>query len=756
MIKRLVVILFLGLILPVLSYADEWRTLTDKRNVRDLLFLDGYLWLATSGGLAGFDVERKEFTSYSLLDGLAGIGISQLVADNDNGIWLLFDNRVVQRFEPENGITHTITQLSQETDISSLNDIAISEFGIHIATNRGVVLLSYEQHIDRWVVKTGYTKLGSFPVMTFANCVQIKGDKLWVGTDIGLACGDLTSAAPLTWQNYDVQSGLPGNSMIDLIELDDRILAATNGGISSWDGSSWTLFSSRADIKQFSPGNDSLRAVIRNGVITWNENDWDVNTRISTTDAAFDAFGNLWAGISNDGRSESGISLYSDSVWVNFQPEGPNTNSVDAIAFTGNGDMIFGGGRGEGEFGISRFDGTNWRRWTRPTDTEAIFSRQIQSIAIDHQGGIWAGSFGGGIARFNPDSTITFYDHSDETGARLANSEDVPSWTITPAVATDPFGNVWVVNHSASDGNTLVCIPRDYIESPSEDKEWYYFHRSLFNNFPYFERIAIDGRGRVWLASNATSTAIQSILGVYVLDPNGTPEDPSDDKSWRKLPGLNSGQVNSLAWDPAGYIWAGSVDGAYYIEADQANLADLSFSRIYSLRDVQINCVAIDPRGNRWFGTNFGVTVLDVDMFTISRTITSTFPDYLPSDNVRQIAIDPGSGWAYIATDEGTAALFTPYRDYGDKMSSLTIEPNPFNPNRGKLYFTGNSLAGSGSVKIFTPDGRLVRSLDNSQAALGWDGRDIRSNKIADGVYLLLAYNDSGNALQGKVAVIWK
>jgi len=741
--------------MPVITFADEWRILTDKRNVRDLLFLDDCLWLATSGGLTGFDVERKLFTSYSLLDGLAGVGITQLASDSDGGIWILFDNRVIQRFKHEQGITHTITQLSQETDISALNDIVIGDDGIYIATNRGIILLSYEDHIDRWVVKTGYNQLGSLPVMTTANSVLIRDNKLWVGTDLGLACGDLTSPDPLIWQNYNSLSGLSGDVIIDLIEFDNQILVSTNGGVSAWDGSDWTQFSSRTDVQRLGVGNDSLRAVIRNGVATWNGSDWGVVPRISVSSVALDTSGAIWAGIRNDGRSESGISVLSDSGWVNFQPSGPNSNSINAIDFADNGDLIFGGGRSGGEFGISRFNGSEWQRWTRPEFTQSIFSRQIRSITIDFKGGIWAGSFGGGIARFNPDSTITFYDHTAETGSRLANSVDVPNWTITPAVATDPFGNVWVVNHSANDGNTLVCIPRDYIESPVEDKEWYYFHRSLFNNFPFFERIAIDQRGRIWLASNATSTSIQSIQGVYVLDPNGTPGDPSDDTSWLKLPGLNSGQINSLAWDPAGYIWAGSVDGAYYIEADQSDLSGYSFSRVYSLRD-EINDITIDPRGNRWFGTNFGVIVLDVDMFTISRTITSNYPDYLPSDNVRQIGIDPGSGWAYIATDEGTAALFTPYRDYGEQISSLTIEPNPFNPNKGKMYFTGSSLAGSGSVNIYTPDGRLVRSLSNNQAALGWDGRDQNGQKTADGIYLLLAYNDNGDAAQGKVAVIWK
>ncbi len=757
MVKLLVGII-VGLSLTISAHADEWRMLTDKRSVRDLLYMDNKLWIASSGGLSEFDTERKTFSSWSLIDNLAGVGIQQLAPDGADAFWIAYDNRMLQRFECDGGVTHTVAQLSQESEISSLNDIAINNHGIFVATSRGVALLNYHEHITGYRVKTDYTQLGSFTTKQSVNAVGLQGDKLWVGTDIGVACGDLDSPDPLTWLNYTVDDGLSGNRVRDLIIFEDKVVIATDGGVSTWDGARWSTISQRRDLKHFILSGDTLRAYFTNGYVTWNGSDWEETSSNGITSLVLDEQGNIWTGTTNNGNTAGGVSTLSDTGWVNYLPDGPNTNSVLCFEFATNGDLLIGGGRSGGEFGLSRYIGDHWQTWTAPQYQNNFFTKQTVSIAIDHEEGIWAGSFGGGIARFNPDETITYYDGSPETGAKLAFSGEVGvlTWTITPAVATDPDGNIWVVNHSAEDGNTLVCIPNDFISSPSPEKDWYYFHRSLFNNFPYFERIAIDDRGRIWLASNANSTSVQSIIGVYVLDPNGTPDDPSDDKVWKNLSGMNSGQVNSLVWDPAGYIWAGAIDGAYYIETDRSDLDGLSFTQLYPLRDVQVNAITIDSRGNRWFGTNFGVTVLDVDLFTVRRSITTNYPDFLPAETVRAISIDPQTGWSYIATDAGTAALLTPYRDYGQSISSVTIEPNPFNPNRGVMYFTGSSLAKSASVKILTPDGRLVRNMSNNDAALGWDGRDNNGKSVADGVYLILAYNDEGQAAQGKVAVIWK
>jgi len=739
--------------------ADQWRTLTDQRDVRDIIYSEGGLWCATSGGLTGFDIEPKRFESFTNIDGLRGIGLARLAAESAGGLWLMFDNRYLQRFQPGTGVTHSVDALHNDDKLLRLNNIAIGRRGVYVAYNIGIAWICRTDY-DIWVWQDRYVHLGDFPLEEEVVAVAVEGDYLWAGTAVGIARGDLNSLAPLTWENFTTTDGLAGNGVRDIAVSEDGVFAATDGGISLWDGSGWSTVSNRRDITRLVAGGGTVLAVAGDGVYSWDCAAWPRlgTARNRITSVTADGQGRVWAGMLRDGLSAGGIALASDTGWVEYLPQGPATNLVMDMNFTREGDLLMVGGRGGGECGLSRWNGSHWQIWTAPAQSGRFYGCQSRSVSPDLDGGVWVGTFGGGIARFNPDGTVDFYDYSEETGSRLIGYEGHLNSVLASGLTTDAAGNVWVVNRSAADGNILICIPRDFIQGPRPDREWYYFHHSRINEFNYklFEHVVVDSRGRKWLAT--TDPTPSPGQGVYAFDENGTLDDSDDDRSWGPIAGMGSPQVLSLVWDPAGYIWAGSIDGVYYLNADVSDPESERFTPVYDLRDEPVNAIAIDPAGNKWFGTNHGVEIRSPLLFQyeVIRRITTEPPDMLPNQVVRSISIDPRTGWAYIGTDEGTAALLTPYRDYGPVIEEVTVEPNPFNPNDGRMIFTGSSLANDASARIYTPDGRLVRRLSHDEAAIGWNGLDDHSRRVADGIYLILTNSSDCRAGQGKVAVIWE
>ncbi len=760
MSSKLIAVILL-LIIPLLSISGvgDWHAMTGMHGAQDIVFSNGMIWCATTGGLAGFDLSEGYFDTYTHLDGLDGTGLYNLALDSVGSIWIILEKRSLQRFDPVNRrITHTVSPVRE---VNSINDMVIDQRGIYLATNVGIAKVKYFPDQDEWFWFERYTKLGTFPDQEAVTAVVIQGDFIWAGTAEGLARGDLNTPAPLTWTNYSTDNGLSGNEIRDVVVLGNHIYCATDGGTSEWDGSTWVTVSNKNDINKLIVQGDNLYAITQNGLFNWDGSNWVLvgEERQWITSSAVDNEGNTWIGLTSNNQSAGGISELSNGSWqASYLPNSPTLNNAKAFAFTDDGALLMVGGRIPGELGLNRRDGGIWRNWSRPEKTEDAFGYPSISVTVDYDNGVWLGTFGGGIANFvfNYDGsidTILFYDDSERTGGRLAHNSDHSSMVITAAVTTDDEGNVWVANRGASDGNVLVCIPRNFIQNRDPETEWHYFHRSLFSNFDDFDLIAVDGDGRKWLTSTATSG---SGRGVYVFDDNGTLDDSTDDRSWGPVSGLNQQQANCLAWDPAGYIWAGMIDGAYYIFTDVPNLEGQGFTQFYYARDEPINAITVDPAHNKWLGTNHGIMIVAPDLFTVTERITADLPYFLPDSVITTIAVDPRDGWAYIGTNNGSVSMRTPYRDFGETIESVTIEPNPFNPNLGRMYFTGSSLANGASARIYTPDGRLVRKLSHLEAGHGWDGRDKNGRKVASGIYLILTYNGQSQAGQGKVAVIWK
>ena len=130
-------------VLAITTDAEQWKIISDFRDVREVVYADGRLYCATSGGLAEFDPETELFILHDPADGFAGIGVSALAEDGAGGLWLAFDNGRLQRFEPGRGVTHSVQSLGPETGITHINRMTVSPWGIFLATNCGIARVIY-------------------------------------------------------------------------------------------------------------------------------------------------------------------------------------------------------------------------------------------------------------------------------------------------------------------------------------------------------------------------------------------------------------------------------------------------------------------------------------------------------------------------------------------------------------------------------------------------------------------------------------
>ena len=79
------------------------------------------------------------------------------------------------------------------------------------------------------------------------------------------------------------------------------------------------------------------------------------------------------------------------------------------------------------------------------------------------------------------------------------------------------------------------------------------------------------------------------------------------------------------------------------------------------LTGQMINTIAVDALNQKWVGTNEGVILLSADGTQVlaQYTVQNTGGKLIDND-IKSIAVDPGTGTVYFGTRSGLASLTTP------------------------------------------------------------------------------------------------
>jgi ligand-binding sensor domain-containing protein len=109
---------------------------------------------------------------------------------------------------------------------------------------------------------------------------------------------------------------------------------------------------------------------------------------------------------------------------------------ITGIAQDANGYMWFTG------VNLYRYDGYHVITYkNNPLDSNSISPSRLESIAIDHKGIIWIGTFGSGLDRFDPVTGIfKHYPNKPGDPSSLSNN-------IVTSIVEDNDGILWVATH---------------------------------------------------------------------------------------------------------------------------------------------------------------------------------------------------------------------------------------------------------------------------------------------------------------------
>ena len=434
-----------------------------------------------------------------------------------------------------------------------------------------------------------------------------------------------------------------------------------------------------------------------------------------------------------------------------LQPGGPKYNYFWGMRFVNNQLYTCGGGFGH-EVDANRpgtvqvLNGNDWQIFDDSIQSKTgITYIDVNDVDVDPKdpSHVFAGARNG-LYEFKDGKFIKFYNSSNSLITSFNNqSKNYPS--------------------SAPAQQSLI----EY----SKDGEWISHHQAALTatkdnenkSFASMECLTFDSRDLLWFVNaHYTAPALccyqpsSKTLLVYksFINQDGTDMAPTS--------------IQYVTEDKNHNIWVGTNLNTFMIESNQVGKEDATFSQIkvprndgtnyadYLLEGVSISAIVIDSGNRKWFGTKGnGVYLISADNINQIHHFT-TANSKLLSDNIESMAINEKTGVVFIGTDKGLCSYMSDASTTNSDMTKDNVwaYPNPVKPDyTGLITITGLSF--DADVKIVTTNGILVNQGRSNGGTYTWNGKDLKGEKVASGIYMVeTATSDGSKGTVCKIAIV--
>ncbi|MGE5357694.1 MAG: two-component regulator propeller domain-containing protein [Bacteroidales bacterium] len=558
----------------------------------------GYIWLATQGGVARFDGVRFVVFDRSNTPAFQRENVLALAQDRDGSIWMGTDSGLICYRRGE------FTRLGQRDGLPSDRVRALYLDGEGIlwtATSGGVCRL----RLGVVVRDTRSTLLESVDATRIR---QTRDGVLWFASISGLyryAGGRV--------DRFGVANGLPDDTVYDVLQdRDGAMLVGTNRGVAR-------LVDGRAIPVTFGPvvGGDTVRAIFR------------------------DAAGSLYLGLERRGLAR----VVGQSVEVYGKDQGFSANYVVDFLEDGEGNLwVASFDAGLACLRRTAFSGFGVREGLRTDDVQAIYQAS--------DGAIWIGTNSGGLSCLKDGRLRTLgraEGLADDSVMAFAEDRDGALWVGMPhGLSVIKNGRVTTIpkaDEALLGGIRSLLWAGDTLWIGASVSGVWTFKDGRFTPVrpaggipsPTIYALLRDRQGRTWVGGTAGLTVIEGLQA----------------RTYTTKDGLGDDSVLSLHEDADGVLWAGT-DGGGLSRVTEGGIVTVSVRE--GLYDSGVFAILEDSSGLLWMSSNkgvFNVSKADVEAFAKRQLSRVRSVGYSTADGMRGSESNGGSSPAAWRTADG-------------------------------------------------------------------------------------------------------
>ena len=748
----------------------QWRAHFAYSSIDEVAVMGDDVYALSGGSLFSVNKQSEETSYHNKLTGLSSSGISHISSNPTLGNLLIMYEDGYWDIMNRRGEISTISDmfLKPISGSKEVNDVVMIGNNAYLAMTFGIVVLDMARKEVKDTYYIGYE--ASEVDVAYMTAV---GDTIFACTNTTLYFADINDnlADYIHWKELLMPSGKNlqgmrrmGNTVCVL--KDDSLLY-------SLENKRWVKHSLDVPLYKLCEMDDKLYGLPQaQSPVREIQADFRLSPFVDygfTCDLAKDG-NTYWLG-----TRAHGLVRINDAGAQEFRPDGPLSNISYRLQCFGDRLYVLPGGRWASQYNragiIMYYENGNWTNIANGELT-AVAGKPLMdfmNVAQDpnDKEHYFITTYGTGMIEMRGRQLVKQYLPSNSALASAApNAPDV--YTRTDFAMYDDKSNLWVLN--------TECSHNVHVISP--DGQW-----SSFNLYPDDSRMQlytpggmiIDSRNATWkwIAVSRVNT------GIILLQDNGTPTDPSDDKAffrneWYDQQGkrVAPSTIYSLAQDNDGAIWVGTNEGVFCIPAsvdfatsnrcEQVIIPRNDGSQLgdYLLDKEQINCIVVDGNNRKWIGTaTSGVYLLDIqksiensgwDVETVAHFTTAN--SLLPSDNVLSISIQESTGEVFMGTGAGLVSYMSDAVEPAENFDNLYAYPNPVRPTY-KGYITIKGIMEDSEVRITDASGNLVKLIRGNGGEVVWDGTNTVGKRVASGIYTAICNTTDGQG-HGTVKIL--